>query len=216
MIAQSRPAVVAPPQPAPEQEAPEPVVPMKPEPQPAPAPAPVEPMETPPTVILRAGMLLPVRLGEGLSSEHNRSGDTFTATLDAPLVADGFVIAERGARLEGRVVEAGKTSALVIELTRLHTSDGQRIPLQTETFRKQTSSSTARDVGLVAGGAALGAAIGAAAGGGRGAGIGAAVGGVAGAGGAAATRRGSVLLPAETKLSFRLREAITITEQLNR
>ena len=30
----------------------------------------------------------------------------FLATLDRPLVVDGFIIAERGSRLEGRVVEA--------------------------------------------------------------------------------------------------------------
>jgi hypothetical protein len=174
---------------------------------PAPAPA--------PSVTLRAGMLVSVRLGQGLSSEHNQSGDTFTATLDAPLVLDGFVIAERGARVEGRVVES-QHAALGVELTTLNTSDGQRVGIRTETFRKAASRSTNEDVAIVAGGAAIGAAIGAMAGGGKGAAIGAAAGGLAGAGGAAATRPRSVALPAETKISFRVREPVTITEQVNR
>ena len=57
-------------------------------------------------------------------------GDTFIATLDKELVVDGFVIAERGARVEGRVVAAdrgGKVSglaALSVEIIRLRTADG--------------------------------------------------------------------------------------------
>jgi hypothetical protein len=49
-------------------------------------------------------MPMPVRLVDGLSSERNNPGDTFTATLDKELVVDGFVIAGQGARVEGRVV----------------------------------------------------------------------------------------------------------------
>jgi hypothetical protein len=183
-------------------------------PQPAPTSA--------PSVTLRAGTLLPVRLGESLSSEHNQAGDTFTATLDVPLTVDGFVIAERGARVEGRVIEAQKPShmkgqpALALELTRLNTSDGQHVGIQTDAFRKQAVTSTEQDVGIVAAAAGVGAVIGAMAGGGKGAGIGAAAGGVAGAGGVMATRPKAVALPSETKISFRLSQTITITEQMSR
>jgi hypothetical protein len=194
---------------------------------PATAPAAPEQTEAPapppaPSVTLRAGMLLPVRLGESLSSEHNQAGDTFTATLDTPLVVDDFVIAERGARAEGRVVEAQKAShlkgqsLLALELTRLITSDGQHVGIQTDAFRKQAAASTEQDVGIVAAAAGVGAVIGAMAGGGKGAGIGAAAGGAAGAGGVMATRAKPVALPSETKISFRLRETITLTEQVNR
>jgi hypothetical protein len=166
-------------------------------------------------------MVLPVRLGENLSSEHNQSGDTFTATLDAPLTADGFVIAERGARLEGRIVEAQKSSfakgraSLVLELTRLHTSDGQHVVIQTETFRKQPESDRTQDIGVVAAAAGIGAIVGAMAGGGKGAGIGAAAGGAAGTGGVMATHAKAVSLPAETRLSFRLRQTLILTERAN-
>jgi hypothetical protein len=171
-------------------------------------------------VTLTAGTLLPVRLGETLSSEKNKDGDTFTATLDRPLVIDGFVVAERGARLEGRVIEvdrAGRVRGVAhlgIALVSLTTADGQRIPLRTEPFRKDGAKETGRDAAKIGAGAAIGAAIGAIAGGGRGAAIGAGVGGAAGTGTVMATRGKAAELPVETRISFRVNESVTITEKL--
>src|SRR5450755_2714001 len=42
-------------------------------------------------VILLAGTVLPVRIGETISAARNQKGDTFLATLDQPLVIDGFI-----------------------------------------------------------------------------------------------------------------------------
>jgi hypothetical protein len=167
-------------------------------------------------------MTLPVRLGESLSSEHNQAGDTFTGTLDAPLSAGGFVIAEKGAHVEGRVAEAQKSNVkgkatLALELTKLTTSDGQHVDIKTETLRKQSENmATGDQVGIVAAAAGIGAIIGALAGGGKGAAIGAGAGGAAGGGGVVATRNKAVTLPTESKISFRLSAPVTITEQLNR
>lgn len=184
-------------------------------------PLPVLPPPPPPArkVTLLAGTLLPVRIVESLSSDRNQPGDTFTATLDGPVIVDGFVIAERGARLEGRVVQsqrAGRVqgvSDLSIALTQLRTSDGQRVRIETEPFEKRGPTSRAKDAAKVGAGAAIGAAIGAIAGGGKGAGIGAAVGGAAGTGGVLATRGDPAVLPAETKINFRLRNSVTLTER---
>lgn len=63
--------------------------------------------------------------------------------------------------------------------------------------------------------AAIGAAIGAIAGGGKGAAIGAGVGGAAGAGTVLATRGEDASLPSETRVTFRLKNPVTITERLN-
>lgn len=211
--------------------APAPVAAQTPPPQQQPAPAPVSeappmpqvappPPRQPHTVTIPAGTLLNVRLGEGLSSDRNSPGDSFTATLDQPLVIDGFVIAERGARVEGRVVESQKAgrvkglSDLAIELVRLNTADGQKVHLQTETFTKQGEKEVGKDVAKVGAAAGIGAAIGAIAGGGKGAGIGAAIGGAAGTGGVMATRGKPAELKVETKLSFRLRDAVPVTEKL--
>lgn len=181
-------------------------------PPPPPAPAPNR-------VTLTAGTLLPVRLIDGLSSERNIAGDTFTGTLDKELVVDGFVIAERGARVDGRVVSVDRggkvrgVAAMAIEITRIHTSDGQTIAVQTDSFERHAESSRQTDAAKIGGGAAVGAIIGAIAGGGKGAAIGAGVGGGAGAGDVLLTRGKPVTFATETRVSFRLRAPVTITER---
>lgn len=182
---------------------------------------PPAPVRVPKTVTIPSGTLLSVRLDDNLSTKVSQTGDSFRATLESPLVVDGAVIAERGARVEGRVAESdpgGKVkglATLALELVRMNTSDGQRIRLQTEGFTKAAEKSTKKDAMKVGIGAGLGAAIGAIAGGGKGAAIGAGVGGAAGTGAVMASRGDAAEIPAETRLSFRLREPITITEKLN-
>ena len=234
MVAQNVPASPEPPEmpaqtaqePAPEPAAPaQPAevapAPVQPEPETVAPPAPAPPPPPPLQVTLKTGTLISVRTGEGLSSERNLVGDGFTATLDQPLVVDGWVIAERGAHLEGKVVQsqrAGRVkgvSDLAIELTQLTTSDGQRVPIETETFVKHGQSSTGEDAAKVGAGAAIGAAIGAMAGGGKGAGIGAAVGAAAGTAEVMSTRGKPAVVPAETHVNFRLRNTITLTERQN-
>ena len=63
-------------------------------------------------------------------------------------------------------------------------------------------------------GAAVGAVIGAAAGGGKGAAIGAGAGGGAGAGDVMLTRGKPATLPTETRITFRLRAPLTLTERM--
>jgi hypothetical protein len=170
-------------------------------------------------VTIAAGTLVPIRLQDGLSSERNSPGDTFSATLDAPLIVGEFAIAERGARVEGKVVsstKAGKVqgvSKLEIALTGITTSDGQRVQIATHTFSKTGPTSHGQDAAKVGAGAGIGAIIGAIAGGGKGAGVGAAVGGAAGAGDVLLTRGKPATLASETRINFRLSEAVTITER---
>lgn len=192
--------------------------PARPEPEHT-TPPPPPPPSAPNQVTLTAGVLLPVRLVDGLSSERNAPGDTFTGTLDRELVVDGFVLAERGARVEGRVAAVdpgGKVrgvASMAIHLTRIHTADGQTIPIQTDSFERRAEESRTSDAAKVGGGAALGAIIGAIAGGGKGAAIGAGVGGGAGAGTVLMTRGKQVTFPSETRISFRLNAPVTITER---
>jgi hypothetical protein len=187
---------------------------------PAPAPAPAVDARVPHTVTLAAGTMLPVRIGEALSSARNQPGDTFLATLTQPLVIDGWVIAERGARVEGRVIDAtpaGRVkgvSHLGISIVRLATADGQNIRIRTEQYVKDGPTSTGTDAAKIGGGAALGAIIGAIVGGGKGAGIGAGAGGAAGAGDVLLTRGKPAEIPVEARVSFRVQDAVTITERL--
>jgi len=213
------PAAPVPAAPAPAAPAPQPVPPARMEPENAtpPPPAPPEPHR----VTLNAGTLIPVRLVDGLTSERNLPGDSFTATLDKELVVDGFVIVERGARVEGRVVASDKggrvkgVSSLSVELVRLRTSDGQTVAIQTDGFERRAEETHRQDAEKIGGGAALGAVIGAIAGGGKGAAIGAGVGGGAGAGAVMATRGNAATLPSETRVTFRLKAPVTITEKLS-
>lgn len=181
---------------------------------------PPPPPPQPQTVTIPAGTLLSVRVDQTLRSDKNQNGDSFRATLDQPLVVDGFVIAERGSKVEGRISnvdQAGRikgVAQMTLELVRLNTSDGQRVNLQTDTFNRQGDKSVKSDAAKVGVAAGIGAAIGAIAGGGKGAAIGAGIGGAAGAGGVMATRGKAAEIPAETRLSFRLREPVTITEKL--
>jgi hypothetical protein len=170
-------------------------------------------------VTIPSGTVLTVRLSETLSTEKNQPGDQFTAVLDQPLVVDGFVLAERGARAQGKIVElerSGKVRGLAnmsIELTQIRTSDGQTVRLNTGAFKREANTSRKKDAAKVGVGAAIGAAVGAIAGGGKGAAIGAGVGGAAGAGQVAMTRGEAAELPVETRVSFRLAEAVTVTEK---
>lgn len=146
-------------------------------------------------------------------------GDTFQASLAEPLVVDGFIIGERGARASGRVIDSrpagrlGGASELQLALTSFETADGQKIAISTEPWLKQNTSSRNQDIAKVGGGVALGAIIGAIAGGGKGAAIGAGAGGVLGAGTAAATRPKTGGIASETIIRFRLANRVAITER---
>lgn len=221
--------------PAPPPEPAEPPRPRNPEPQPAaPAPpsppsqpagrsgdaeAPAEPRE-PRRVTLPRDTQLAVRLDTSLSSETNRPGDTFWATLDEPIIRDGLVIAQKGARVEGEVFEverAGRVkgvSKLGIRLVRLDTADGQTIPVSTSQVLQEGEKTKGKDAKKVGIGAGIGAIIGAIAGGGKGAAIGAGVGAGAGTGVVLATRGEPTRVPAESKLWFRLTEPVEVVENL--
>ncbi len=222
----AKPAIAAEPEVEPDPPKPE-IRQQEPAPVPAAAPPPearVEAPAPPPPqkhqVTVAAGTIIQVRVGESISTKKNQAGDTFLVTLAQPLVIDGFVIAEKGARGEGRIVEAdpgGKvrgTSKLTVELTKFTTSDGQHIRIRSASFDKVGQSGAKTDAAKVGIGAALGAAIGGLAGGGKGAGIGAGVGGAAGAGDVLLTRGPEAAIPVETRLSFRVQEDVVITERL--
>jgi hypothetical protein len=159
-----------------------------------------------------------VRLGDTLTTKRNQPGDTFSATLDRPLVVDGFAIAERGARVEGRIIQsdpAGRVKGVAhlgLELTKISTSDGQKVEIHTAQYDKDGPQSKGEDAAKIGGGAVLGTIIGALAGGGKGAAIGAGAGGAAGAGTVMATRGKPAELPVETLITFKIDRPVTITE----
>jgi hypothetical protein len=189
---------------------------------PAAEPSPMVPPDPQPHVVtLPSGTVLAIRLGETLSTEHNYTGDTFRATLLSPLIQDGFIIADKGSKVLGRVVSAqsaghlANVAALSLVVTELNTTDGQRVQVMTNMYSRRGNSNVGQDTAKIAGGAALGAIIGGIAGGGKGAAIGAGAGGAAGTGAVLLTHGKPAVVENETQITFRLASPVTITEKLN-
>lgn len=159
-------------------------------------------------------------MNQPLSSDRNQPGDTFTATLTQPLVANGRVLARRGQTVGGGVVEVQKaghikgTSRLVIELSELGLADGRQIPIHTKLIERQGDTSVGQDVGTIGMSTGIGAAIGAAADGGFGAGMGAIAGAAASTIGVLSTRGRATVVYPETVLTFRLEAPLTIDSNL--
>ena len=126
-------------------------------------------------------------------SEPDRA-TRFSATLEQPIVVDGFVVAQRGQTVSGRVTEAQKagrvegTSRLGVELTDLTFVDGQQASVHSQMINRTGPTSVGRDAAAIGGTTALGAIIGAGADWGRGAAIGAGAGAAAGIIGVLLTR----------------------------
>lgn len=194
-----------------------------------PAPSEAEPPAEEPTgppntglptqLTIKAGTFLTVRVDQELSSDYNQVGDAFSATLVQPIVVDGYVVAQRGQTLGGRIAEVDKggrikkVSRLGIELTTLSLVDGQQVPLQAQLISRKGADAVGRDAAAVATTTGMGALIGAAADGGVGAGIGAAAGAGAGLIGVLLTRGNPTVVDPETALTFRLEAPIAVSTE---
>jgi hypothetical protein len=171
------------------------------------------------TVALQAGTSLSIRLEETVSTDRNRSGDMFRASLDSPLTVNGFVLAERGARVLGRIEKAKRTrllgsgADLTLRLTEITMADGQRIAIETTPWEEKGAHSSIADTPKMAAGAALGAVVGALTGAAKGAGF---VSDDAGARKSALTgaKKRSLVLSTGARLTFRIARPMTITERL--
>ncbi|HEY3936706.1 MAG TPA: BON domain-containing protein [Bryobacteraceae bacterium] len=220
--ADATPSTAAPAQPAPTTPASTTAVPPTGPPTPVasagPPPAPeTKPVRREPrTVTIAAGERLSVRMIDGIDTKTNTEGQTFRASLDAPLTSRNRVIVRAGApvtvllasakgagRIKGR-------SELELRVTSLE-YHGEQVPVNSSVYAAQGNArgkQTAVRSGI---GAAAGAVIGAIAGGGKGAAIGSLAGGGAGAGFQLATHGEQVKVPSETQLTFRLEAPLTFT-----
>jgi hypothetical protein len=181
------------------------------------AQAPPPPPPPPKKFIIDQGTQLTVRLVDSIDSEKNQTGDTFHATLNAPLTSDGEEAVPAGVEVVGHLVEvksAGKfkgQSDVVMQLDSL-SFGGRTYNLQTDQYSKKGSSRGKNTAEKVGAGAAIGGIIGAIAGGGKGAAIGAAAGAGVGGGVQAATKGQQIKLPSETVLNFTLQQPVTVVQ----
>jgi hypothetical protein len=176
-------------------------------------PQPPQPLK----VTIEQGTPISVRLIDSIDSEKNQAGDTFHATLNTPLSAEGAEAIPAGTDISGHLVDvksAGKfagQSLVVLELDSI-SANGKSYNLQTDQFRKEGSSRGKNTAEKVGGGAILGGIIGAIAGGGKGAAVGTAAGAGVGAGAQAATKAHQIKLPSETVLNFTLQAPVTVVK----
>jgi hypothetical protein len=156
-----------------------------------------------------------VTLDQAVSSNQNRPGDHFDATVSEAVVIDGKTVIPEGARAEGLVVDA-KHSGRLMGRARLQLAL-QSVEVNGQPYDVRTTPSTQigrdhkkRNWAWIGGGAAGGAAIGAVAAGGQGALIGGPVGAAAGTTVALVTGKKDIKLRPETPVTFKLAEPVTI------
>ena len=191
-----------------------------PPPREAPAPARQEYNPPPPRVFtIREGTAISISTAKTLTTKLDKKGDRFTASLANSIVDGDWVIAKRGALVEGEIVNSdpgGRVEGraiLTVKLRSLQLADGRKVAIATDSYTKEAKATKKKDAAKVGIGAGLGAAIGAIAGGGKGAAIGAAAGGGAGTGVVLATRGDPAEISSESTLTFHIEAPITVTQR---
>ena len=169
----------------------------------------------PKEVTLPPGTVITVRLASTVGSKTSNTGDHFNATIATPVESGGKVVLPKGAEVLGKVVEAVpqgrfKGAAALQLVLETVTVNNDSYDVQTSSVSRSLKGKGKRTATLIGGGAGGGALIGGLAGGGKGALIGAALGAGAGTAGAAYTGEKEIILPAESALSFKLTEPVTI------
>ena len=169
----------------------------------------------PKTVTLPAGTVIAVRLESALSTESNDSGDHFRASLSAPVSQEGKIVLPAGTNVEGVVASADKggrvkgVASMSLKLTGIQAAS-KTVDVETDPVSFAARTRRGKDAATVGIGSGIGAALGAIAGGGKGAAIGAAAGAGAGTGVVLGTRGDRVRIPTETKITFVLREPVSV------
>ena len=161
------------------------------------------------------GTKITVVTDQSVSSKTAKIGQTVTGSVSQDVTSDGRVVIPKGSPVKLTVSGAqasGRLSTPAKLYLRLRsvTVGGKSYTIATSSAGRTLGGKGKRDAGFIGGGAAGGAVIGALAGGGKGAAIGAAAGAGAGTAGAAATGKKDIEFPAETKLAFTTRAAVTI------
>jgi BON domain len=177
-----------------------------------PPPPPPQPIQ----VTIPAGTEITVRMIDGVDSSRDQAGQEFGASIAAPVVVNNQVVISQGSDARVRLVRAANAGHMTgkseVELTLSSvTVDGSSYDADTTTYNQAGASRGKRTAETVGGGAVLGGLIGAIAGKGKGAVIGSAIGAGAGTAVQAGTKAPPIKVPAETKIDFTLKTAITVT-----
>jgi hypothetical protein len=162
---------------------------------------------------LRQGTLLRVRLYHAIDMRQARHGDSFIASLSAPVVVADKTVLPKGTVVRGMIQQSSTSSRLkgraVVTLTLDRMEwNGSEVPIDTNSVTWKSSDHRKRNLAWVGGGSSAGAVIGGLMGSGKSA---------AAEAGAGARRTETapsdsehVRIPAESILTFRLERPVTI------
>ncbi len=162
------------------------------------------------------GTHIRITTNQELGSKISQSGETFAATLAAPIVVNGRTLVRAGSRATGTVLVAKSLghfkgqAELALRLDTIR-SGSDTYNVRSSTIERVEKGKGKRTAVLAGGGGGLGALIGGLTGGGKGALIGALAGAGAGTAGAAFTGNKEIVIPAEDRLTFRLERPVTVT-----
>lgn len=164
---------------------------------------------------LNSGTEIKVRTDTAINAQSASAGQSYAATVSKDITdSSGNVIIPRGSRARLATVATGDNQ-ISLALRSL-SANGQRYYLNTNSTEAESTTAkpgvgkNTRTAKYVGGGALAGTLIGAIAGGGKGAAIGALAGGAAGAGAQTLTKGKKLDIPAESELTFRLEQPVTL------
>ncbi len=163
-------------------------------------------------VTVPAGTQISVRTDQGIYSRNAGSGETYSASIMSDVVdPSGAVLIPAGspARL---LMRSDGRGGYFLDLDSVQVNGRQYRVDTSDVNVAQGLGANRRTAKYVGGGAVLGTLIGAIAGGGTGAAIGAVTGAAAGGGAQVLTRGHEVRVPAESVLTFRLEEPLSLKE----
>ena len=184
--------------------------------------APAEPVYTQSNAIgeIPAGTQVSIRTNENIDATQTDVGRSFSGEIAQPIMgANGQVLVPQGSNAELTVANVGGTGPLgagsnqVSLALRSIAVNGRTYMVTSNEVQQQGNrgiGANKRTAEMTGGGALLGTLIGAVAGGGKGAAIGAAVGGAGGAAAQVLTKGKEVKVPAESLLTFRLDQPVTL------
>ncbi len=160
---------------------------------------------------------LQVSLTDSVQTNENQIGDHFRGILVQAIEVSGRTVFPQGSTVDlviTKLVKGGtlKTSPEIgFTIEKIVAADGRSYKIASDEYYEKGRSHTAREVGMIGGGAAAGALVGALAGKGKGAIIGAATGAAAGTGLAAATGRQNLVYGPGQTVIFKTTRPLSVT-----
>ncbi len=155
-----------------------------------------------------SGTEIKVRTDTAINATSANAGQRFTGRVSRAVAdSSGNTVIPQGARAELTTIENGDKVAL--DLTTVYVN-GRTYNIESSSYKPGSVGKNKTTAKYAGGGALAGTVIGALAGGGKGAVIGALAGGAAGAGAQVLTTGKKLDIPAETELTFKTAQDLTL------